>query len=132
MTQDELTARMAALEDRVRVLERVKASRAESQARYRLAAEERKKKAIPGFRGSRTVDGKVIREARTAAGWTMSELAIALQPREGRDLGPSRFSLSKWETGRQRVPEARAREIIAVFEAAGAVPPAFVFETEKQ
>lgn len=63
-------------------------------------------------------DGRCIREAREAAGWTAAGLAEA--------LGVSASAVCSYEQGTRKVPIARVREINALFVQAGHAPPRFV------
>ncbi len=69
---------------------------------------------------ARVLDGRPLRAALIDAGeaWTQAALARA--------LGVSPQRVHGWASGKNKVPQAKARELVAVFVRAGAVPPRFL------
>lgn len=62
-----------------------------------------------------SVDGRSIREARKAAGWTMQHLAGL--------LGVTRQAVWRWEAGASLLPAARIDAVMNAFSSSGVTPP---------
>lgn len=68
-----------------------------------------------------SVDGRSIREARKAAGWTMQHLAGL--------LGVTRQAVWRWEAGASLLPAARIDSVMSAFSSSGMTPPKFEGKT---
>jgi transcriptional regulator with XRE-family HTH domain len=123
------------IEDVVRELE-ARVSRLEAEAHRRAGQRKRHAARVieagptePATHDGTGLDGRCIRRARIAAGWTQGDLGVAVVGADAADRG--RPTISAWERGIRRVPVQRARSIVDLFVTAGAEPPAFDFSSPR-
>lgn len=107
MTRAELEAEVLLLRDRC--------------SRYAQHATRRKaERAGRRYGVQSSVDARPLGVAIRQAGWNQITIARA--------IGVTRTAVSNWCMGKARCRRATAQEICRIFVAAGAEPPAFVFE----